>query len=320
MKPKVLVTAIGTMTATAIVTELKKVNEFYVIGTDINPASQIVTSGEVDEFYIFPSSVENEEDYIKYVLEFCKEKQIEYYFAVIDEEVANLSEHRKNFEKLGIKLCIPNDSLIEVCHNKDVFSKWIKEYIPSIGIETFENCEMLTDMDYPVFVKPIQGRASIGCEKISDKSQLMELFRNGNNSDFIIQKYIEGEIITVDLIRNKLTGQSMQIQRKELLRNSNGCGIAVEIIKDEELQDICVSLMERLDLNGVVNAEFFKTNLGYKIIEINPRFSAGTSFSCMAGCNTVLNALRIAQKQECIFKEVNVNQRFAKRYETYCMN
>ena len=67
---------------------------------------------------------------------------------------------------------------------------------------------------------------------------------------------------------------------------------------------ICDELMQRLQLNGVVNAEFFRTETGYKIIEVNPRFSAGTSFSCMAGCNTVMSALRIAQKKDCSLRKL----------------
>lgn len=111
-----------------------------------------------------------------------------------------------------------------------------------------------------------------------------------------------------------------QVQRTEHLRNSSGCGIAVEIIDDQQLHCICDELMQRLQLNGVVNAEFFRTETGYKIIEVNPRFSAGTSFSCMAGCNTVMSALRIAQKKDCSFAEVISGQHFAKKYETYRLN
>ena len=112
----------------------------------------------------------------------------------------------------------------------------------------------------------------------------------------------------------------MQVQRKELLRNANGCGIAVEIIQDEALADICIELMEQLDLHGVANMEFFDTGNGYRIIEINPRFSAGTSYTCMAGVNTVLNAMFIADGNECMFGEPEIGARFAERYEAYRMD
>ncbi|MDE6789657.1 MAG: ATP-grasp domain-containing protein [Ruminococcus sp.] len=317
MKPVVLVTAVGTVAASHIVLELKKINEYYIIGADINPANQIATSADVDEFHVFPSAISDLEGYIDYVIDFCRNKKVEYYFAIIDEEVANLSAHRSIFEKNGIKLCIANDSLVEICHYKDKFNRWIADNMPQIAIKTFSSVDEIADSDYPLFVKPIEGRASIGCKMISDKNELIQYANENDLSNVIIQQCISGEIITIDLVRNSMTKQMTQVQRVELLRNSSGCGIAVEIINDETLSGICNDLMKLMDLNGVVNAEFFKTENAYKIIEVNPRFSAGTSFSCMAGCNTVLNALRIAQNKDCELGDVAPGQHFAKRYETY---
>ena len=111
----------------------------------------------------------------------------------------------------------------------------------------------------------------------------------------------------------------MQVQRWELLRNSNGCGIAVEIFENDDLTAICDKLMEKLDLNGVCNMEFFEIDSGYKIIEINPRFSAGTTYSCMAGVNTVMNAVAIADGRHCEFGNIAVGAHFAERYEAYLM-
>ena len=56
-----------------------------------------------------------------------------------------------------------------------------------------------------------------------------------------------------------------------------------------------------------------------KIIEINPRLPAGTSYSCLAGCNTVLNLLHIAKGLPLIESNIKIGARFARRYETYEM-
>ena len=77
-------------------------------------------------------------------------------------------------------------------------------------------------------------------------------------SKILVQDYIVGNNITVDCVRSRKTGQKIQVQRREILRNSNGCGIAVKIIYNKKLEEICDELMERLDLNGVVNIEFFE--------------------------------------------------------------
>lgn len=319
-KSVILVTAIGTVAASHIVKELKSAGSYYVIGTDINPANQIATSADVDEFYVFPSAISDLEQYVSFVLNFCEKKKVEYYYVTIDEEVANISAHRSMFEDIGVKLCIANEYLIDICHYKDKFNKWIADEIPEIAIKTFSDVDSIEETDYPIFVKPIEGRASIGCHMISNKDEFIHYLQENCVNDTIIQKCVAGEIITVDMVRNARTGQMMQVQRVELLRNANGCGIAVEIIDDPNLYEICNQLMIKLDLNGVVNAEFFKTDTGYKIIEVNPRFSAGTGFTCMAGCNIVLNALWIASGEDCRFEEIKPGQHFAKRYEIYRMD
>lgn len=321
MKPIVLVTAIGTMASTTIVMRLKNSGSYHLIGADIFQRDQVATAKDVDEFYVFPSAVEDLQEYIDFALDFCRQHSVEYYFATIDEEIANLSGHRDAFERIGVTLCIPNHELVMTCHYKDVFVKWIRQNLPEISIKTYSDLEDIPLEDYPLFVKPTEGRASIGCRRIDNREQLEELMRSGvRRVNLIIQQFVTGEVITVDMVRNAKAGQSMQIQRRETLRNRNGCGIAVEIINDAKLAKICNELMDRLNLNGVVNAEFFHNGEDYRIIEINPRFSAGTCFSCLAGCDTVENEMRIVRGERCEFGEISYGKHFARRYETYQMD
>lgn len=317
-KPAVLVTAIGTAAATTVVCELRKTGQYYIIGADINSKVEIATSREVDEFYVFPSSVCELEKYIEFVISFCIKKRVQYYYAIIDEEVANLAAHKSRFDDIGVKLCLANPELIRICHHKNLFFEWIRENIPEVYIQSFHRLQDIEESDFPLFVKPTEGRASNGCIRVNTMEQLRELC-DGNciPADVLVQKYIEGNVIAVDLVRNAVTNQSAQLQRKENLRNESGCGIAVEIIRDERLSEICERIMRKMNLHGVVNAEFFEINGTFRIIEINPRLSAGTSFSCQAGLNTVLNAIEIADGRCCKFGEISVGKHFVKRYETY---
>jgi len=319
-KSAVLVTAIGTASATAIVTELKKAGTYTIIGTDINKEYEIATSKDVDEFFVFPSAVGDQEQYIQFVADFCKEHGIDYYFAVIDEEIENLSRHRALFESMGVTLCIPNETVVETCHFKDRFAHWAREHLTDCYIKTFDCVDQIKSEDYPIFIKPIEGRASIGCHRIEDEERLRTTIPvEAIGKTMIAQEYIEGEIITVDMVRSAKTGNHMIVQRRELLRNANGCGIAVEMIHNEKLNIICEALLNSLDLNGVVNAEFFCCGDDFKIIEVNPRFSAGAVFSCLAGCRLVQNAIAAAEGRDIVITPITHGKRFAKRYEVYEM-
>lgn len=324
----ILVTAIGTAAGTAIVRELKKyVKNTKVIGTDINQQYNIVTSRDVDEFYTVPPIVENPQFYYSFIKNFCVEHNVNYIYCVIDEEVNLLRSNENDLESIGVKLCLADKKTVETCHFKNIFCNWIEMNFPDLYIEQY-NENTIQKAEYPLFVKPIEGRASIGCKKIENEKKLQDFFYDNQWNNYIVQKYITGTVITVDIVRDQDSGITNTVQKIEYLRNSNGCGIAVEIIEDQKLKAISIDIAKRLELNGVINAEFFlvdanNENMGndknYKIIEINPRFSAGTEYSCMAGVNTVVSALMIAKGQCIPIETPQIGNRYAKRYDTYRM-
>lgn len=320
MKTTVLITAIGTINATAVALALKKEEKFHIIGADMKYRYEVAGALLCDEYYSFPSC-ENE-GYVDFALNFCKEHKVDYYYIVIDKEVVKVSKLADEFEKLGVKLCTVDYKFAMQCHYKDKFAAWIKDYVPEVYTKTYKTIDDIDSTSFPIFIKPVEGVASTGCKRINTYEELRaEVFNKEFNEQIVIQEFVEGRNITVDLVRNRKTKQKAQLQRVELVRNAHGCGIAVEIINNDILANICDQLMEKLDLNGVCNAEFFDCgNDTFKIIEVNPRFSAGTTYSCLAGLNTVKNAMLIADGNECEFGEIAYGKHFAERYEAYKMD
>lgn len=315
MSNRVLVTAIGTMNCTTIIDELRNHGNYYIIGADINPEKYIANSKYVDEFYIFPKVTDDRKKYLEFVKHFCADHKIDIYFCVVDEEVVTIANHRKEFNDIGVTLCIANTDMINISHNKDIFSDWIYENFPDLYIKRYKKYYDIAEVNLPVFIKPIEGRASIGCKLISNQNELKNYKDVWDN--FVVQEYIcSDKIIAVDIVSNEKYNQIEISQREELLRNGNGCGIAVEIVNNPDIRRYCVEIVQKLRINGVVNIEFFMTDDGPKIIEINPRIPAGVAYSCLSGLNTVLNALNIAQGKPCIFHQIKVGAYYTKRYET----
>ena len=314
---RVLITALGTMNCTTIVSELRNHEGYYLIGADINPRYCIATSREVDEYYQFPKATVDRESYFEFVKSFCIEHKIDVYYCVVDEEVETMAKHRDELNAIGVKLCVANTDAVVICHNKDQFAEWSEKFIPEFTIKRFKSYEDIKDSDFPLFIKPIEGRASIGCRRIDNRAELDSIRDSWQN--FVVQEYIDSEtdIIAVDIVRNKKTHQVEIAQRLELMRNSNGCGVAVEIVDIPEVGEACLKIAELLDIDGVVNTEFFITEKGPKIIEVNPRLPAGIAYSCMAGLDVVMNALRIVEGEPCVFSPIKVGSHYAKRYETY---
>lgn len=316
-KTKVLITALGTVCSATIVSELRKFSEsFYIYGADINKPSSVVTSKDVDEFHTFPSAVDDPDYYLHYVLDFCKKNNIEYLYAIIDEEVLNLTSHRFLFENIGTKLCLTDSETVKICHFKNAFYKWLEKYFSQYLIKTYTSMDECIDISFPLFIKPIEGRASIGCRKITNVDELKTV----NFEKFVVQEFVRGDVIVVDVIRSRAFNEIQVSQRQEVLRNGSGSGIAVKTVNYQELNDLAIEIATKLDLEGVISIELFKIEDGnFKIIEINPRLPAGTSYSCMAGCNTVVNMLKISQGSALIPCSNRIDCYFARRYETYEM-
>lgn len=314
---RVLITALGTMNCTTLVKEIRKLpDNYYIIGADINPQHSIYTSNEVDEYYQFPKATEDRIAYYEFVRQFCIDHNVGIYYCVVDEEVETMALHREDLNKIGVTLCVANTHAVVICHNKDKFAVWSEQNVPDNCIKRYSRYEDVKDEDFPLFVKPIEGRASIGCTKVDNRYEL-ENYKEQWDS-FVVQEFTSGDFIAADVVRCRKTGYVQVCQRQELLRNSNGCGISVQIVKNELVEKACHTIAEVLDLNGVVNMEFFVGDNYAKIIEVNPRIPAGVAYSCMAGLNIVKLALDIAEgKKVTKYSPIKVGHYFAKRYETY---
>ena len=316
-RKRVLITALGTMNCTTITNELRKFPEkYYIIGADINTRECIYTSTEVDEFYQFPKATESRESYFEFVRQFCVDHGVNIYFCVVDEEVETMALHRDDFEAIGVVLCVANTNAVITCHRKDVFAEWSEMNIPEYCIKRFARYEDVKDVDFPLFVKPIEGRASIGCVRVDNWHDL-DAYKSQWNM-YVIQEFTKGDFISADIVRCKATGLVQVCQKQELLRNANGCGVAVKIVDNNDVRNACCKIAELLDLDGIVNAEFFVKAGEVKIIEVNPRIPAGVAYSCMAGLNLVFLALDIAKGEKINEKSlIKIGAHYAKRYETF---
>ena len=99
----------------------------------------------------------------------------------------------------------------------------------------------------------------------------------------IFQEFIDGEIYTVDYLRDSNSAEYSAMPRIELLRTANGAGMTVEIVHNPEIVALSNEIGSLLNIHGCVNFEFIEKENNYYLIDLNPRFSAGVGFSKVAG-------------------------------------
>ncbi|MFV0587267.1 ATP-grasp domain-containing protein [Bacteroides reticulotermitis] len=284
---RILVTAIGSMSAQCVISTLKR-NKHTIIGCDIYPAEWHYESQLCDQVYLAPKAT-NESEYIAFLLDISKQNNIDCLLPLTDLEIDVINTHRDAFTNNGIQLCMPAKDVLEIVRNKYRLHTQFKNdpKVPSIATYKYVNGE-IPPLSPPCIAKPYNGRSSEGLLYIQTINEFNAI---KSESTYILQEYKAGNIYTVDHIRCEHTGSSFSIAREELLRTKNGAGLTVKITNDPLLYQLTAYIGQVLGINGCINMEFIKNDGHYFLIDINPRFSAGIAFSQMVGYDMVTNHL-----------------------------
>ena len=75
-------------------------------------------------------------------------------------------------------------------------------------------------MDYPVFVKPTRGSASISISKVFDRETVELLF--SHEEGLMIQEFLDGQEIGADVYIDMISGEIVSIFTKKKLKMRAG--------------------------------------------------------------------------------------------------
>ncbi len=314
-KRTALVTAIGSFSADTVIRELKKL-DYRVVGTDIYPGEWVAASRDADVFYQAPPAAE-EDRYIAFIRETAEKEGADRIVPLIDVEVDVLSRHRNELETGNRRICISDQETIEVLRNKLELTMKVNGILSGLsaeerGLVRVIPSSLASDVDfesitYPLILKPVNGRSSIGLYKIYQEDQLGFAFSNIMDpsklqdtalSQYIVQPLIKGNVVTVDIVSDG-QGNVIAVPREELLRTPNGAGLSVKIFEDEDFIRVVKTLAKEIGILGCVNFEFIRGQGSgvYYFIECNPRFSGGVAFTELAGIPVVKESMQVFDGQ-----------------------
>ena len=314
----VLVTSTGSVATDIVLKSLKRMN-FRVVGCNIYPKEWIVDSMKMDEFYQAPPVSENTK-YLQFIKEICIKENINYVYPMIDYEIDLLNKNRNWFESKGIVLCMSSKHSIDIIRNKKVLADFIYNQCKStnsISTLFLKDIKKL-EWKFPIVCKPFDGRSSQGLQYLHDKKEWYEFIAYADKNKYIVQPYIEGPRIVVEIVRQKNPHKVVAMTRRELISTPHGCSLTVLVYQDRELEESARQLADALDVIGDVNFEYILDKNGnYHFIECNPRFSAGCEFSCMGGYDCVENHMKCFMGLEIEDYHFKHNMIIARQYEEY---
>ncbi|MBS6939664.1 MAG: ATP-grasp domain-containing protein [Lachnospiraceae bacterium] len=249
-----------------------------------------------------------DDNYIDFLLEYCKEHEIKLLVSLFDIDLYVLASNKDKFEKIGVTAVVSDKSFIEICNDKWLTYNYLKEHnisVPRTFLSVEETKEALNNQDvsFPLIVKPRWGMGSLEIFTADDQEEL-EIFynkikrnieksylkyeaRQDINHCVIIQQKIIGEEYGVDII-NDLNGNYRNTIIRKKIGMRAGETDAAEIVENNIIYEMTSKLAVLSKHIGNLDIDILNDGEKYYILEMNARFGGGYPFSHLAGVNLPL--------------------------------
>lgn len=269
--------------------ELNKKNG-KVVAVDCDPTAAALHYADMYE--VVPRI--NHPEYIQHLKRLCDKYKINAILSLIDPELTLLASYKEVFGSDGIKVIISDQDVVNICNDKYLTYKFLHDnglpVVPTyVDIEKVMEDLENKSIDFPLIVKPQNGSASIGIIKVNSIKELKRF--QEESKEIIIQPFISGEEFGVDCYIDLISREVVNIFVKRKISMRAGETDKSISIKDPELELIIEELIKELKPVGPIDIDCFKTEKGYVISEINPRFGGGYLHAHEMGQNFVKNII-----------------------------
>jgi carbamoyl-phosphate synthase large subunit len=207
---------------------------------------------------------------------------------LIDPEISLLAKHRDAFLEIGTIPLVSSYDVVERSFDKYDFYLWLIEHGYKVAKTYADKEKFYSDIErgkinYPVFLKPRRGSASLNINKAFDKEDVEFLMKR--NPDLIIQEYMQGTEIGADVYIDLTSYEVVSIFTKEKILMRAGETDKSVSLKDERLFALIKQFVKEAGYVGAIDIDIFKVGEDYYISEVNPRFGGGYLHAYECGVN-----------------------------------
>lgn len=260
------------------------------------------------------------EDFIPFVLNFCKAKGIQLVFPLVTKELFKFAEHKKVFADNNVKVLVSDYEALCIANDKGRLYKHLYERglpVPAFQVvSTVDDfVKAVKELGYPakaVCMKPTISNGSRGVRILQESvdefeilfhhkpnhlyttlERMKSILRDKSFPDLLVSEYLPGEEFTVDTLVQD--GEPQLVLPRSRTKMNNGISVQGTFVRQEEIIRYCTDIIRSVNLSGPVGLQVKKNSEGhYRLLEINPRIQ-GTSVAAMGlGINLPLLAVRQA--------------------------
>ena len=255
-----------------------------VVATDMSTLAPAIY--EADKYYIVPSIYDA--TYVDVILDICRKESISGVLSLIDPELSLLAENRDKFDAVGTTVIGSSYALCEMSLDKFEMYNWLMAHGYKCAKSYMDKEAFYADVEagrinYPVFVKPARGSASISISKVYDRDTLELLM--AHDEGLMIQEFLDGQEIGADVYIDMVSHEVVSIFTKKKLKMRAGETDKAVSFKDEALFALIERFVKEAGYNGQIDIDIFDVGGEYYISEVNPRFGGGYPHAYESGAD-----------------------------------
>ncbi len=256
--------------------------------------------------------------YIPALKTIIQEEKIDAVISLNDLELPILAKHKEDLEKMGAKVLISPQEVIDVCFDKWKTYHFFKQNninTPETYINLASALEAIAEnkLQFPLVVKPRWGSASISIDIVESKEELELAYRlqhlkvmrsilgtvssSDSENSILIQEKINGAEYGIDILNDFEGNFHDAFVRKKMGMRSGETDKAVSVV-DDNFTQIAQKIGLATKHVGNMDCDFFVADGEVYYLEMNPRFGGGYPFSHEAGVNTPAIYLAWLNKEE----------------------
>lgn len=242
--------------------------------------------------------------YEKLILELVKSGEYDVVFPVVEESTEIIA---KNIEEISkyVKTTVPSLEAFEKARDKQLTMKICMEngiFCPKTKMDDETLDDYLATVQFPLALKPREGRGSVGFKKVCNREELDKLIADGTIKveEYVIQEFIdEAETHRVSYT---MIDQNGEVKSSMISKSTRpyplgiGTNSRFESVDMPEIARQSELLLKMMGWKGYASVCFIESDKDHipKVMEINGRISASFKISVVAGLHIVRQLLEMA--------------------------
>jgi carbamoyl-phosphate synthase large subunit len=340
---RLLIPSIGHPTRPSLVEAMRQNGErkVEVVGADMDADG--IGPHVADDFCEVPPRTDP--GYLDRVLEICRTKAIDVYYALGEEEAIASSERLPEFRALGVTVMTPGSpDMLRIATNKARYHEFLQTkdipYARYRAITRLEDVEpALRAMGFPdedVFLKPAQSKGGRGARLVSAKRRVRDNTKAGDApvesleavldalapsvggrfAELIAMEYLPGTYYSVDVLSKD--GEALYAIPKIRVQGSASNTTVGEVDLNADAMALARRVCQAFGFSYLQNYEMKVAADGRpRVYDINPRGGTSLILCAAAGANIAYYAVKLALGEEIPRHPVTNGVRMLRYYGEY---